>query len=196
MYAEIGEVGETVDTARKQGVWPDQTTQVNRYKGFVEGIVGLAENGYFDTTEPLKVLDIGSSSGEATHGFEVAIEYHANLDVETVSYDMHRDALKYNQAVENSDQQIQGDARNLSFADGSFDIVLTKTLISRLDGRHQTEVLREINRVLDENGAAAVEVDPEGGDRIYTGDEHVIPAEQLDEASSASDRFSEYPLEL
>lgn len=194
--------GDYVEGERDRGVWPDNTTQATRYEGFAQGIVSLAEDGYFDGRDSVTVLDVGASTGEAPHGLATAIERYTGLDVETVGYDVSRDALSAHRDPGTGehpylDHQVQGDARQLPFADDTFDIVTSKTLLSRLKhGEDQSAALREIDRVLVDDGVAAVEIDPSGSDRVYTGDEHVLPAGEFAAARDRTDGFDRYPLDL
>lgn len=194
--------GDYVEEERDRGVWPDSTTQVTRYEGFAQGIVSLAEDGYFEDRDSVRMLDVGASTGEAPHGLATAIEQYTGMDVETVGYDVSRDALSAHHDPESGDHAymdhpVQGDARQLPFADDTFDIVTSKTLLSRLKhGEDQSAALREIDRVLVDDGVAAVEVDPSGEERVYTGDEHVLPAGEFADARDRTDGFDRYPLDL
>ncbi|MCJ7478953.1 MAG: class I SAM-dependent methyltransferase [Candidatus Nanohaloarchaeota archaeon QJJ-7] len=204
MYKRLNKGKENVADTLETGIWSDTTTKPNRYNHYVEGVIQLADEGYLEPDQELKVLDIGSSTGEATQGFEKAVEYNTDLEVETVSYDVNRSALENNRADQRSDGYVQGmtpdvksdDQVFLPFADESFDIVLSKTLLSRLSGDHQTRALQEINRVLDDEGVAAVEIDPEGKPRTYSGKERIVKAHSFDRAAQKSNDFSTYPIEL
>ncbi len=194
--------GDYVDANRERGVWPDNTTQATRYEGFAQGIVALAEDGYFEGRDTVRMLDVGASTGEAPNGLATAIEHYTGLDVETVGYDISGEALAANRDPDTGDHAyldhpVQGDARQLPFQEDAFDIVTSKTLLSRLKhAEDQTAALREIDRVLTDDGVAAVEIDPSGQERIYTGDEHVVPASEFADARDRTDDFGTYPFDL
>ncbi|MDY6773578.1 MAG: class I SAM-dependent methyltransferase [Candidatus Nanohaloarchaea archaeon] len=204
MYERLNEGKRNVSETLETGIWEDPTTKTNRYSHYAEAVIQLSEEGYLEPDQELKVLDIGSSTGKATQGFEKAVEYNTDLDVETVSYDVNRSALEDNRSNQRSDGYVQGMAPDvqpddqlfLPFTDDSFDIVLSKTLLSRLSGDHQTRALQEINRVLDGEGVAAVEIDPEGKPRAYTGKERVLRTHSFNRAAQDSNGFSDYPIEL
>lgn len=185
---------------RAAGIWPDNTTKETRYEGFARELVGLADDGHFDDRDSIRMLDVGASTGKAPYGLSAVIEQVIGVDVETVGYDISAGALQQYRDPDTGehaylDHQVQGDARQLPFPDGAFDLVTSKTLLSRIHGADQSAALREIDRVLADDGVAAVEVDPTGEDRVYTGDEHVMPAADLAALREASGEFEAYPLE-
>ncbi len=193
----------------ENGVWPDNTTQPTRYEGFAQEIVKRTAEGYFDDLDEIRLLDIGSSTGEATEGLATALEYHSDLEVETFSYDIDHKALETNREYDHTDHQLQGavgaekDAegefqdRPLPFRDGSFDLVVSKTLLSRFTRpQDQSAALREIERVVRDDGLAAVEIDPQGSDRVITGNEYALEGRQFRELADETNGFSDYPLPL
>lgn len=166
------------------GVWPDHTTQVNRYDNFVGALYGRAD---FDDSGELDILDVGSSTGEASRYFADQIESEYGVETNVIGADVGEKAA--NKAGTQLDAAVQADARNLPFEDDSFDIVTCKTLLSRIRPEDQAEALSEIERVASDEAYVAVEVDSGMDDRPVTGENYVLRGDELSDIKESTEGF-------
>lgn len=186
--------GEDIERGRKNGVWADTTTQPNRYDDLLEGLHGRVD---YDKGDEIDVLDIGCSKGVAAEYFANELEDEYGVDVNVVGLDANQQAV--DEASERLDDSYHGMAQDLDFDEDDFDIVTSKTLLSRISGRDQTEALQEIDRVVDSDGYAAVQLDPMGRDGITTGHSYVMNGEELSEVgyetAEDGESFASYPMD-
>lgn len=185
---------EDIERGRENGVWADTTTQPNRYDDLLEGLHGRVD---YDEGEQIDVLDIGCSRGVAAEYFANELEDEYGVDVNVVGLDANQQAV--DEASGRLDDAYLGMAQDLDFDDDDFDIVTSKTLLSRISGEDQTEALQEIDRVVDSEGYAAVQLDPKGRDGITTGHSYVMTGEELSEVGYETmedgDAFESYPMD-
>ncbi len=180
---------ENVESRRQDGVWTDHTTQVNRYDDLLEAI---GERSNYDGDLELDILDVGCSTGEAANYFAEELEDRYGVTVNVVGVDIGDEVV--DEAGQVLDEAYQGKAQNLDFETDRFDIVTSKTLLSRIGPEDQTDAMNEINRVVDDDGYAAVEVDPEGEDRVFKGTSYVMTGEEMTEVSQETEGFSDYSI--
>ncbi|MFB6174369.1 MAG: class I SAM-dependent methyltransferase [Candidatus Nanohalobium sp.] len=186
--------GEDIERGRENGVWADTTTQPNRYDDLLEGLHGRVD---YDEGEQIDVLDIGCSRGVAGEYFASELEDEYGIDVNIVGVDANQDAV--DEASERLDDAYLGMAQDLDFEEGDFDIVTSKTLLSRISGEDQTEALQEIDRVVGSEGYAAVQLDPKGREGITTGHSYVMTGQELTEVGQETvedgEAFASYPMD-
>lgn len=180
---------ENVESGRQDGVWTDHTTQVNRYDDLLEAV---GERANYDGDEELDILDVGCSTGEAANYFAEELEERYGVSVNVVGVDIGDEVVE--EADQVLDEAYQGKAQDLDFETDRFDIVTSKTLLSRIGPEDQTDAMNEINRVVNDEGYAAVEVDPEGEDRVFKGTSYVMTGEEMDEVSEQTEGFSDYSI--
>lgn len=183
---------EDIQASVQQGVWTDHTTQPNRYEDLLHGLKGRAD---FYGEDEVDILDVGCSSGEAIEYFAEEVESEYEVDVNVVGLDIGDEVIEEAENNGRVDEGYQGKAQNMEeFDDGEFDIVTSKTLLSRISGGQQSEALREINRVVSDEGYATVQVDPEGGRNPVTGTSYVMTGDEMEELSEETGGFEEYSI--
>lgn len=185
--------GQDIERGRDEGVWTDTTTQPNRYEDFIQGLEGRAD---YQKGEEIEILDVGCSKGVAAEYFAESLEEEYGVNVNVVGLDIEEGAVR--SASERLSEAYQGEAQDMKFEDDRFDIVTSKTLLSRIPGTDQTEALQEIDRVVDSEGYAAVQVDPEGHQEMARGQSYVMTGEELSAVGEATaengENFSDYPM--
>jgi len=179
---------ENIEDGRQKGVWTDHTTQGNRYQDLLNAVSDRAE---YQGDEEINILDIGCSTGEAAEYFADEVERMYGVEVNVTGVDVSDEILE--EADQRLDETYQQPAQDLDFDSNSFDIVTSKTLLSRISPEDQTQAMREINRVVDD-GYAAVQVDPQGQDRVITGTSYVMTGEEMNQAAEATEEFSDYSI--
>ncbi len=186
--------GDDLERGREKGIWADTTTQPNRYDDLLEGLHGRVD---YDEGDQIDVLDIGCSRGVAGEYFASELEDEYGIDVNIVGLDANEEAVE--EASNRLDEAYHGMAQDLDFDEGDFDIVTSKTLLSRISGEDQTEALQEIDRVVDSDGYAAVQLDPKGREGITTGHSYVMTGEELSEVGfetmEGGEAFASYPMD-
>lgn len=106
---------------------------------------------HFDLRAGMRVLDVGCAKGFMLHDLQTLIP---GLEVEGV--DVSEYAIEH--AMESVRDRVQvADARELPFADASFDVVISINTIHNLEREECARALREIERV--GRGQAFVTVD-------------------------------------
>ncbi|MFB6214064.1 MAG: class I SAM-dependent methyltransferase [Candidatus Nanohaloarchaea archaeon] len=179
---------ESFEDRRAEGVWDDQTTFPNRYDGFREGALS-----YVEDRDDVYLVDIGCSTGEPAYRFSQWIE---EQDVHTTVHGVDIDGEAVREAASEGrvDEYSHSSASDTGLETGQADMVVCKTLLSRIRPEHQSEALQEINRIVPDDGVALLEVDIFGKDK-YTGNEYAIPGDELDELADETDGFTDYPVE-
>lgn len=185
---------EDLERGRDNGVWADTTTQPNRYDDFLEGLHGRVD---YEEGQEIDVLDVGCSEGIAAEYFANELEDEYGVDVNVVGLDANQQAV--DEASERLDEAYFGMAQDLDFDENDFDIVTSKTLLSRIPGVDQTQALQEIERVVDTEGYAAVQLDPNGREGITTGHSYVMTGDELSEVGEQTiedgEAFASYPMD-
>lgn len=180
---------QTINSGRDEGIWTDHTTQKNRYDNLRLGLYGRAS---FSDKDNLKILDVGCSTGEASRYFADALEDHYEVDVDIIGVDISEEIVEEAQEVlDDAETQL---AQNLDYSHSEFDIVVSKTVLSRIHPDDQTEALKEISRLTDNDGYAAIQVDSHGDERPVTGNSVVITGDELSSLEERTEGFSQYPM--
>lgn len=184
------------EKGREDGEWRDNTTQVNRYEDFIYALDEVAD---LDGVEELDHLDVGCATGEATGFFRDVFEEKYGMDMNTVGVDISQQALDEAEKNDRVDRGVNVRAQELTseFGENSFDIVTSKTLLPRLEASDQGEALREIESVVDPEGYAVLQLDPQGGDGVSTGVGYILEGEELTELRRETDGFDgeSYPID-
>lgn len=184
--------GDDLQESVERGVWTDHTTEHNRYDDLRMGLYGRAN---FDSGDVIQILDVGCSNGEAISYFADHVEEHYGVDTNVVGIDIGDEVVEDAEEEGNVDEGYQGEAQNLEhFDEGEFDIVTSKTLLSRISGDQQTEALREIDRVVRDDGYACVQIDDGGNNEPERGESYVMTGEEMSEVSRETNGFSDYPI--
>lgn len=105
----------------------------------------------FDETRGLRVLEIGCGCGSEAERFVRAGARYTALDLTNAALDLTRRRFHL---ANFEGRFIQGDAENLPFADGSFDLVYSHGVLHHTPDTPKT--IREIHRVLAADGRAIV----------------------------------------
>ena len=105
----------------------------------------------FEKTRGLRVLEIGCGCGSEAERFARAGAHYTAVDLTNaaVSITQRRFGLNNLQG-----QFVQGDAENLPFADGSFDLVYSHGVLHHTPDTPRT--IREVHRVLSPGGRAMI----------------------------------------
>jgi ubiquinone/menaquinone biosynthesis C-methylase UbiE len=180
---------EHIEEGIEAGVWRDHTTKKNRYANLA---VKMDEKFDYDGQDSVSVLDVGSSDGRAVDFLADVFREKYGMETDVTSYDVGSGVLQDSMDKENVDDAVRGRAQQLPFQDDSFDMIVSKTLLSRISSQDQTEALNEIERVLNDDGIAGLEVDPYGKN-LFTGLEYAFDSNELTEASNSTDEFGSYP---
>lgn len=183
-----------IERGRDNGVWADTTTQPNRYDDFLEGLHGRVD---YQEGQQIDVLDVGCSEGVAAEYFASELEEEYGVDVNVVGLDVDEGSVE--KASERLDEAHHGMAQDIDFDQNDFDIVTSKTLLSRIPGDDQTQALQEIERVVDSEGYAAVQLDPYGREGITTGHSYVMTGDELSEVGERTmedgEAFASYSMD-
>lgn len=102
--------------------------------------------------KPKKFLDVGCASGWLLS--KIAKKYPKAA---CIGVDVYKNAIQYGKKRYKSLQLIHADAHNLPFKDETFDIVLCTEVLEHVISPEK--VLKEINRVLKDEGVAIIEMD-------------------------------------
>lgn len=176
---------EFTEENRERGVWSDNTTQPNRYDDFVEAVSSYADLESLGSE--INVLDVGCSTGEAARSFADKLDAEYQFGVNVDGVDISESAVST--ASETLDHAYTGRAQDLDFGDGQYDLVTSKTLLSRINSDDQQEALQEINRVVNSEGYAVIQVDENATDRVVTGTSYVLSGTELDTLSELTESF-------
>jgi ubiquinone/menaquinone biosynthesis C-methylase UbiE len=105
----------------------------------------------FETTSGLRVLEIGCGCGSEAERFARAGAHYTAVDLTNAAVNITR--LRF-QLANLEGRFVQGDAENLPFADGSFDLVYSHGVLHHTPDTPRT--IREVYRVLSPGGRAVV----------------------------------------
>jgi ubiquinone/menaquinone biosynthesis C-methylase UbiE len=105
----------------------------------------------FDKTRGLRVLEIGCGCGSEAEGFARAGARYTAVDLTNAAVSITQRRFQLNNL---EGQFVQGDAENLPFADGSFDLVFSHGVLHHTPDTPRT--IREVHRVLSPGGRAMI----------------------------------------
>ena len=105
----------------------------------------------FEKTCGLRVLEIGCGCGSEAERFSRAGAHYTAIDLTNAALGITR---KRFQLANLEGRFVQGDAENLPFADGSFDLVYSHGVLHHTPDTPRT--IREVHRVLSPGGRAVV----------------------------------------
>ena len=105
----------------------------------------------FERTRGLRVLEIGCGCGSEAERFVRAGAHYTALDLTNAAVGVTRRRF---QLASLEGQFVQGDAENLPFADGSFDVVYSHEVLHHTPDTPRT--VREVHRVLSLGGRAMI----------------------------------------
>lgn len=95
----------------------------------------------------LTVLDVATGSADVPDAL-VSWSKRRGIEVECVGLDLHEQTLTFAQELSRSDHPlVRGDALQLPFEPGSFDVVMTSMFTHHLPEQSVVHVLREMDRV-------------------------------------------------
>ncbi len=105
----------------------------------------------FEKTSGLRVLEIGCGCGSEAERFARAGAHYTAVDLTNAAVSLTQRRFHLAKLPGNF---VQGDAENLPFADGSFDLVYSHGVLHHTPDTAQT--IREVHRVLASNGRAII----------------------------------------
>ena len=105
----------------------------------------------FEKTSGLRVLEIGCGCGSEAERFARAGAHYTAVDLTNAAVSLTQRRFQLANLPGNF---VQGDAENLPFADGSFDLVYSHGVLHHTPDTPQT--IREVHRVLSPNGRAMI----------------------------------------
>ncbi|MCJ7450662.1 MAG: class I SAM-dependent methyltransferase [Candidatus Nanohaloarchaeota archaeon QJJ-9] len=146
---------EYFERSNQAGIWRQHDTSRERYEEYVEDFLNRF-NG--DLSDPFYILDVGSSTGTALDYFAGRLEEEKNVNTVSISLDINRAVLGENRENGYSDRYVTGKAQELPFREDCFDYVICNGLIGYLPREDQVETLKEVSRVLKEDGKAGLAV--------------------------------------
>lgn len=151
-----------------------------------------------EASDPVKVLDVGSSDGSALTRMVSSLERKTGREFETVNLDPQGVIYK-DKAQSNSDHLVRGMAGNigeysLPIKPDSVDIVVSNYLLPFLERERQSSALREVEEVLQPGGAVGVHVDPHPYNEDSISSHWVMNYEDFTRLEEESQDFSEYPI--
>lgn len=134
-----------MEEKRDKGFYDSQITKKDRYTSpksddflIYDRLSGLEwESGTY------RILDVGSSSGEALENLVERLEEETPAEFEAYAVDIDRDVLE---ASDESIESVRARSQNLPFEEDSFDIVISANLYLRPEDIETT--VQEIDRVL------------------------------------------------
>lgn len=183
-----------IDT-RTEGIWPVPSLSTNYYRTYLPAVATVLNNT--STTHlPVHILDIGASFGDSLAQFDRALREQIGVTTDTVALDVNRQTLLGTQRRRNADSVVWGWAQDLPFSTETFDIVLAKKLVSFLPPGHQSQILREITRVLVPTGVVGIELDTRGSKTMERSSHWLLSGEALVTLRKETDGFEQYPLPL
>lgn len=123
----------------------------------------LVDSASIDDSSQLRILDICCGTGSVVLAFA-----HKKPGVLAIGYDFSAGMLQKAKQKDTLDQisLVQGDAARLSYRDDCFDIVCCSHALYELKGWVRTEALREMKRVVKQDGRVLIM-------------EHEVPRNQL-----------------
>lgn len=128
------------ETLERRAATPQQTAALKSYLGDV------------DFPDGARVLDVGCGTGPQSRTIAAIPEVAAVVGVDQLEPFLERGRLLAADLPQVSFEQA--DARELSFEDGSFDVVVLHTLLTHVPGPEA--VIAEVHRVLRPGGTVAV----------------------------------------
>ena len=105
----------------------------------------------FENTHGLRVLEIGCGCGSDAERFSRAGAHYTAVDLTNAAVNITQRRFQLNHL---EGQFVQGDAENLPFADGSFDLVYSHGVLHHTPDTPRT--IREVHRVLSPGGRAMI----------------------------------------
>jgi ubiquinone/menaquinone biosynthesis C-methylase UbiE len=105
----------------------------------------------FERTRGLRVLEIGCGCGSEAERFARAGAHYTAVDLTNAAVDITRRRF---QLANLEGRFVQGDAENLPFAEGSFDLVYSHGVLHHTPDTPRT--IREVHRVLSPGGRAVI----------------------------------------
>ncbi len=105
----------------------------------------------FEKTKGLRVLEIGCGCGSEAERFARAGAHYTAVDLTNAAVNITRRRF---QLAKLQGTFVQGDAENLPFADGSFDLVYSHGVLHHTPDTPRT--IREVHRVLSPGGRAVI----------------------------------------
>lgn len=119
------------------------------YRGMNQILFRLIER--HSKVKPVRVLEGGCGTGWLAHQLEQRFGWHVNA----LDLDSHGLAFAQGMGLK---RLIQGDLRNLPFACGSFDAVLSMDVIVHMDRGQEGQAVQELVRVLRPGGEIFIRV--------------------------------------
>jgi ubiquinone/menaquinone biosynthesis C-methylase UbiE len=105
----------------------------------------------FEHTKGLRVLEIGCGCGSEAERFARAGAHYTGVDLTNAAVNITRRRFQLSNL---EGRFLQGDAENLPFADGSFDLVYSHGVLHHTPDTPRT--IREVHRVLSPGGRAMI----------------------------------------
>jgi len=163
------------------------------------GEVSFDQSEYRDESDTsLDILDIGPSIGKPLERFKKSIAEEMDLeenDINTIGLEP-QDVIYQNQAEGNSDYLVRGRGEHIPLKDNSVNYIVSNYLLPFLDSEDQTEILKEIERVLHPEGGVGLHVEPsrKGRGDIEVTEHWVMDYDSFEKLREDTENFSDYPL--
>lgn len=103
-------------------------------------------------TNPLNILDVGSASGWFL--YELKKEFG---NAECVGIDVYKKAIDYGKRKYKNIKLVKADAHKIPFKDREFEVIICCEVLEHVE--EPEVVIKEMRRVLKENGTLIVEID-------------------------------------
>lgn len=182
---------EYIQSGRSMGEWWDHSTNPDRYEEFSEVLPSRFD---YSDREELRIVDVGSSTGEPVDRLASHLEDVYGLETYVIGIDVGDEPLREALEEDRIDEGRAGRVQDWQPDPDSYDIAVSKTLFPQIDPWDQSRALDLIETAVRPGGAAALQIDPYGKD-IFKGFSYVFSGEELSEVSEETDRFREYPLD-
>lgn len=142
------------DDRENNRIYECRITRSDRYTNpdSIDNIIyeNLSEINWEEKT--YRILDVGSSSGEALQTLVTRLEEETEAEFQAYALDVNRDVIE--SAVEEDLRPVMAKSQNLPFKDDSFDIVISANLHLSPDDIEAT--VEEIDRVMNSTNGKTV----------------------------------------
>lgn len=122
---------------------------INRWLGGTRLVRGRLESLFATLPSPIRILDVATGNADIPRAIARWGRRH-DLRIQIEAVDSHAQILALARQASQAYAEIhirQGDALNLPYRDGSFDVVLASLILHHMEGERQVRLLGELYRV-------------------------------------------------